>query len=411
MTGIRPAGWRTPQGRDAYLDAYDAAMGRWPVPFTSRYVLTRFGQTHVVDSGPPDGAAVVLLHAATGFGAVQWYPNAAGLTRTRRTLAPDFIGSAGRGTMTRPILTEEDCADWVGDILDGLGLDRCPVIGSSQSGWLALNHTLRSPERVDALVLLAPAATVLPFRPMMQAFIRLGPFMPAWTGPPSIRGLFGGRTPVDERIVRLLTLHLKRFRYQRRAVFPTAFAPEQLHRVAVPTLLMIGQREVIYDPHRALDRARRLIPDVETELVPDCGHLINMEQRPSLTSGSCVSSPTTQPATTPPPAVAAEASRSPRRCAAGRAGRAHPYLVHRRDLPRARDLGRLAGTGGPPRRRRWPPSWPGRARATWATGPAAHSPGLPSRSVPNTGRSPTSSSHPGWPTACRSCTSHSWPLP
>jgi len=90
VTGIRPAGWRTPQGRDAYPDAYDAAMGLWPVPVTSRYVPTRFGPTHVVDSGPPDGEAVVLLHAATGFGAVQWYPNAAALTRTRRMLAPDF---------------------------------------------------------------------------------------------------------------------------------------------------------------------------------------------------------------------------------------------------------------------------------------------------------------------------------
>ncbi len=45
---------------------------------------------------------------------------------------------------------------------------------------------------------------------------------------------------------------------------------------------MIGQREVIYDPHRALARTRRHIPDVETVLVPDCGHLINMEQ-PALT--------------------------------------------------------------------------------------------------------------------------------
>lgn len=37
-----------------------------------------------------------------------------------------------------------------------------------------------------------------------------------------------------------------------------------------PTLLLIGEQEVIVDPAAALERARRLMPDVEGELVPGC---------------------------------------------------------------------------------------------------------------------------------------------
>jgi pimeloyl-ACP methyl ester carboxylesterase len=40
----------------------------------------------------------------------------------------------------------------------------------------------------------------------------------------------------------------------------------------VPTLLLIGEQEVICDPATALARARRLFPDVQGELVPECSH-------------------------------------------------------------------------------------------------------------------------------------------
>jgi len=40
----------------------------------------------------------------------------------------------------------------------------------------------------------------------------------------------------------------------------------------VPTLLLIGDQEVISDPAHALERARRLIPDLEGELVSGCRH-------------------------------------------------------------------------------------------------------------------------------------------
>jgi len=40
----------------------------------------------------------------------------------------------------------------------------------------------------------------------------------------------------------------------------------------VPTLLLMGEDEVIYDPTKALARASRLIPDFRGELVPRCSH-------------------------------------------------------------------------------------------------------------------------------------------
>ncbi len=281
MSAVGPSGWRTPQGRAEYLAGYDAAMELWPVPFESRQVPNRFGSNHVIISGPAEADSLVLLHAATGFGATQWYPNVGRLAERFRVCAIDFIGSAGKGTQTQPILTRADCADWLADVLDGLGIGRANLVGSSQGGWLALNLALLGPDRVAKLALLAPAGAILPIRPIMRFVIHLGPYMPAWTGPPSIKALFGGRVEVDDRIVRLLSLHLKHFRYQRRAVFPTAFPENELRGPIVPTLLMVDEHEKIYDPKKVLERARRLIPDIEAEYVESVGHLMNME-RPDL---------------------------------------------------------------------------------------------------------------------------------
>ncbi len=278
METVRLSGWKSQEGKSAYLAAYDSAMRLWPVPFESRQVATRFGSTHVVVSGSPESPPLVLLHAATGFGATQWYPNAAGISERCRMYAVDFIGSAGKGTQTRPLLTRADCADWLADVIDALGLTRTDVVGSSQGGWLALNLALLQPDRVGALVLLAPAGSIVPIRPLMRLFIRLGPMMPAWTGPPSIKALFGGRASVDDRIVTLLTLHLKHFRYQQKAVFPTAFPDDELRRLEPPTLLLVGDHEKIYRPESTLKKAARLLPDVAAELVAGAGHLINMER-------------------------------------------------------------------------------------------------------------------------------------
>ena len=40
----------------------------------------------------------------------------------------------------------------------------------------------------------------------------------------------------------------------------------------MPTLLLIGQQEVIYDPVASIERARRLIPNIEASLIPDASH-------------------------------------------------------------------------------------------------------------------------------------------
>ena len=87
--------FRTPEGKTAFLAAYDAAMKLWPVSYEEMDIPTRFGTTHVVASGPKDAEPLVLLH---GYMATltMWAPNIADFSKHYRVYALDvMVNQAG----------------------------------------------------------------------------------------------------------------------------------------------------------------------------------------------------------------------------------------------------------------------------------------------------------------------------
>lgn len=277
-TDIRLPGWKSENGRSRYITAYRRAQDLWEVPVEDVEIPGRFGVTHALVCGPNGGRPVFLLHSAFNIGAIQWYPNVAALATRRRVVALDFIGAPGLSTQTSAILNREDCAAWLEGVIDQFELGSADLVGSSHGGWLTLNLAVARPKRVRKLALLAPAASLLPFRRGALVSIRLGPFMPGWTAGPSLRPVFGKRHRVDDRLVDLLATSLRYFRFQERAVFPDAFTDDELRSVTADTMILMGDKEIIYDPRLALERAEDLIPDVRTELMANTGHLMNIEK-------------------------------------------------------------------------------------------------------------------------------------
>ena len=92
----------------------------------------------------------------------------------------------------------------------------------------------------------------------------------------------------DDRIVHQMEVGVAGFRYDRAGIFPSEIPDAELQGIACPTLVFIGDRERIYDPEKAAERARRLISGAEVELLPKLGHLPGM-QRPDLVNPRIVS--------------------------------------------------------------------------------------------------------------------------
>jgi pimeloyl-ACP methyl ester carboxylesterase len=173
------------------------------------------------------------------------------------------------------------------DLLGGLGLtDPVNLAGLSYGGWISSQYGLQRPERVRRLVLMAPAATVLPFsadfiKKGLLCVIPLRRFvddMIEWALTEAARG-----TPEQQRMVQEAAdnawLGLRCFKPVQ-MVHPTVLSDEQWRNLEPPTLFMVGEHEVIYagTAASAVARVNQVAPQVETVLLSDCGHDLTLAQ-------------------------------------------------------------------------------------------------------------------------------------
>jgi pimeloyl-ACP methyl ester carboxylesterase len=274
-----PSPFKSPGGEARFLAAYDAALRLWPVPYEQLDLPTRFGMTHVVAAGPKNAPALVLLHGYMAT-SVMWSPNVADFAKSHRVYAIDIMGQPSKSIPSEPIRNATDYVGWLTETFDALHFDRAALLGMSYGGWLALGFAVATPERLSKLVLLSPGG-LLPLvrqfklRGMLMTFVptrlTVNSFM-HWAGFTDAPG-----RPDATSVLDLVYLGQKHFRMPpdtlRVAVnAANPLSDDDLRALHVPVLLLIGDDEVLYDAPTALTRARRLIPDLEGDLIPHCRH-------------------------------------------------------------------------------------------------------------------------------------------
>lgn len=286
MTNL-PSPFKSSKGEAAYMAAYERSLELWPVPYEHRDVSGRHGRTHVVGTGPEGAPALVLLHADY-LSLTMWAANVADLSQDHRVYALDVMGQPGKSVPDQPIRNRDHAVAWITEVLDGLHLEGVALAGMSYGGWLTLNYAIRAPERLERIVVLSPGACFLSNRPSF--YVRalpamVLPFLPRWVlFDRAWRSFTFEETTVNDPVVHALNervgeqmyLGFRHFRVWRnwgsQNIKPQVFPDEELRGLRVPTLLLIGQQEVLYDPVAALERARRLIPNLEGDLVPRASH-------------------------------------------------------------------------------------------------------------------------------------------
>jgi pimeloyl-ACP methyl ester carboxylesterase len=267
--------FRSPEARSALLDAYARMLARWPVPYRSSYVETRYGRAHVLASGPAYAPPVVLLHGGGG-NATAWIHLVERLSQALQVYAVDVIGDAGRTEGRRPSSEDAYC-NWLDDVLVGIGRPKVGLCGASFGGWLAAAYLRQTSRRAARLALLAPPnlasqrvghawragmAAMFPSERTVRGLRSLlsspaAPPAPAWV--------------LDDALVRA--------RCQRGHPQPPGrMSDADLRVLPRHTLLMLGGDEALYDPMHAWSRVQAQAPHVQVELVTDAGHLLECDQ-------------------------------------------------------------------------------------------------------------------------------------
>jgi pimeloyl-ACP methyl ester carboxylesterase len=265
--------FRSAAARARYLALYSARVREWPVPYDEMYLSTRYGRTYVIASGAPDAPPLVLLPCMMGS-ATMWRANIEGLSRHFRTYAVDVIGEPNKSETEKLIWSRRGFADWFEDVLDSLAITRTSIVGNSYGGFLALNQALFTPDRVDRVVLISPAGTFkrLPLKFFYYVFLASGLRLRRLhsLGRQWIRNGVDLQ-PCDaswEEMMVLVTFEGARMNF----VAPAVFSQAELERIRAPTLLLIGDKEVLYEPHETLALAKRRMTKLQAEIVCHANH-------------------------------------------------------------------------------------------------------------------------------------------
>ncbi|NUR28929.1 MAG: alpha/beta hydrolase [Catenulispora sp.] len=264
-----------------------------------RYVTARGIRFHVAESGPADGAPIVLLH---GF-PQHWYAwrHVMPLLAARhRVLAVDLRGFGWTGT-ARHGYGCPNLADDVVALLDELGIAQAAIVGHDWGGWVGFSAALRHPERVGALVSVNMThmwpvhRRVLPnlWRMWHTAFIEhppLGRLVLRHTGFAGflLRHWSGDPTLWEREDPRVYTDLLRDPGHARAAeqvnaayVWQEIFGhPRGRYRKAhltVPTLIIGGEHDVVIPP-AVLEGGESHADELRVVVLPNGGHLLPEEQ-------------------------------------------------------------------------------------------------------------------------------------
>jgi len=171
-------------------------------------------------------------------------------------------------------------------LLDHLGIQRAHLVGLSLGGRIAVDFALTYPERVQSLVLADPglsgytwdAAAMQEWsRPIVDAirkgdalraadlWLKSGFMAPAMENP-----------ELAPRLTQLAHANARVYEYADLEVPLSPPAVDRLSEIRSPTLLLLGERDVL-DEHRIVERLHREVSNSERVVFSGVGHAVNLE--------------------------------------------------------------------------------------------------------------------------------------
>jgi pimeloyl-ACP methyl ester carboxylesterase len=220
------------------------------------------------------GDPLIYLHGASG---ASWLPFLQGLTKHFDVIAPEHPGFG-----------ESDTPDWLDnihdlayfylDVLDALKLKGAHLVGNSLGGWIAAELAVRSTQHLASLTLAGSAGLYVPGVAQVDSFLI--------SDEQRLHYFFYDPNKAKEMIARVLSPDMEdvalknrtttaKLSWQPRSHDPDL--PKWLHRIDIPTLLVWGDTDRAFPKEHGL-AYEKAIPGAKLVIIPDCGHVPQIEQ-------------------------------------------------------------------------------------------------------------------------------------
>jgi pimeloyl-ACP methyl ester carboxylesterase len=267
--------YRSDAARAAIEELYDRARDRLSFATDSRMVATRFGDTHVLVAGPPDGPPVVALQGGNVVNplTLAWLTP---LVSTCRVYAPDTIGQPGKTDGARVSSNDSSLGSWMTDVLDALELPSAAFIGASYGAGVLLRLAAAAPARIDRAVFVVPAGmTAVPVRSMLSlaaGYLSYRALRRPEIAAATVRRLAGPNP--DPMMVESTALAFAGTELD--TEMPRNATPEELAGLRAPVMVFAAEHDPLFPPDRVLPRAKELFSSlVAAEPLTGCHHILS----------------------------------------------------------------------------------------------------------------------------------------
>jgi pimeloyl-ACP methyl ester carboxylesterase len=262
--------FKSTEGRAAIVSYYNMLLDNITVPYEKLNIQTRFGDTFILAAGDKAKPPLVLLHGSS-MNSAMWIGDVDKLSSYYRVYAPDLPGEPGQSDENQLPFETDDYPDWVSDVLTALSIYRTALAGASLGAWLAAKFSIRRPDQVSKLILMCPAGIGSQNHEFKEIALSL-----LQKGQKGLDELFlkiNGDLPIPEIVMNYQRLIAVSFHPRQENV--PIFSDEELKRLTMPSILFVGDKDILLNSLETAERFSKLIPHGQIVRFPDRGHSLS----------------------------------------------------------------------------------------------------------------------------------------
>lgn len=242
-------------------------------------------ELHYSDTG--SGAETILFAHGLLWSGRMFDEQVAALRQRYRCIALDFRGQ-GQSEVTKSGYDMDTLTEDAATLIGALDVAPCHFLGLSMGGFIGLRLAARRPELVKTLMLLETTADAEPKENVWR--YKLLASVARWLGVGLVGGkvmpiMFGQKFLTDpsraeqrQRFERQLMANHRVGTYRATmGVVNRLPIVEEIHRVRVPTLVVVGDQDVATTPAKAR-RIHERIPGSRLLVIPGAGHSSCVEE-------------------------------------------------------------------------------------------------------------------------------------
>ena len=233
---------------------------RWAPP-PSTFIEVQGQRVHLRDEGPRDDPVPIVLIHGTSASLHTWDGWAEALRSQRRVIRFDLPGFGLTGPNAVDDYSMAVYVQWLGALLDRLGVQRAVLAGNSLGGEVAWATAHAMPERVDKLILVDAAGYAFESESVPLAFriaatpglnVLMRQLLPPGMVEKSVRSVYGDPARVTPQLVqRYRDLALRagnRHALATRMAQHNTGREQDIRDLKIPTLILWGARDRLIPP-------------------------------------------------------------------------------------------------------------------------------------------------------------------